>query len=341
MSSRWPLFAVVLAACVPDAAPPDPVEHDEWDDKLAARVIDYNAALRISALRLTGDLPTLDEIESVATAGDPKSVYEAQIHTYIASPKFAKQMFRYWQDTLMVGGDPDLDQAPAFAAKLTVDGGSYQQLFIATQGTCPTINSTTFQVTPANCANGTPTHAGILTNPAVQAHLFSNFAFRRVRWVQETFACTKFPAELALAGKDVGGATPYTGNFLFAHYDAAGQYQTALVVPTPLPMMPPPPAVRLDYLPATEQLAWRYNTTPINDNDLPSLGHEIANDPQVSQCAVARVWNWALGKADIVDGGFRVPAATIQSQVDAFVADGYRLREAIYRVFTSDDFVRF
>ena len=61
MSSRWPLFAVVLAACVPDAAPPDPSPHDEWDDKLAARVIDYNAALRTASLKLVGSLPSIDE----------------------------------------------------------------------------------------------------------------------------------------------------------------------------------------------------------------------------------------------------------------------------------------
>ena len=41
---------------------------DEWDDRLEERELDYNAALRIAALRLTGELPTLVEIKAVADA---------------------------------------------------------------------------------------------------------------------------------------------------------------------------------------------------------------------------------------------------------------------------------
>jgi hypothetical protein len=195
-----------------------------------------------------------------------------------------------------------------------------------------------------------------------------------VRWIQETFVCTHFPAELATTAVDVGGSTPYTGMFpftsiagppagrvnfldtsavvcanchsnlnhiapLFANFDAAGKYQPQIAVPTPLPMNPL--ALRTDYLPAGEMLRWRSGDATINDGDLPALGRAIAADSAVAECAVARVWNWALGKTDIVDSNTRVPTATIQSQIDAFVNDGYRLREAIYRVFTSDDFVRF
>ena len=45
-------------------------ERDEWDERLEEREIDYSAALRIAALRLTGELPTLAEIQSLADAGD-------------------------------------------------------------------------------------------------------------------------------------------------------------------------------------------------------------------------------------------------------------------------------
>ena len=37
----------------------DDVSADEWDQRLNERVLDYSAALRTAALRLTGDLPTL------------------------------------------------------------------------------------------------------------------------------------------------------------------------------------------------------------------------------------------------------------------------------------------
>jgi len=38
---------------------------DEWDQALAERTYDYGAALRIAALRLTGDLPSMTEINAV------------------------------------------------------------------------------------------------------------------------------------------------------------------------------------------------------------------------------------------------------------------------------------
>lgn len=67
----------------------------------------------------------------------------------------------------------------------------------------------------------------------------------------------------------------------------------------------------------------------------------MAADPDVAQCGVARMWNWALGKTDIVDTLQVVPPETIQAQVDAFTQGGYKLKDLIYAVYTSDDFVKF
>ena len=67
----------------------------------------------------------------------------------------------------------------------------------------------------------------------------------------------------------------------------------------------------------------------------------MAADPEIAQCGVARVWNWALGKTDIVDTLQEVPADTIKSQVDAFGANGYKLKDLIFAVYTSDDFTKF
>jgi hypothetical protein len=196
-----------------------------------------------------------------------------------------------------------------------------------------------------------------------------------VRWVQETFACTRFPAEIALAPTDVGGLEPYTGMFpfesiaggrvdftdtrsvicanchsnlnhiapLFARFDFSGEYHEPagidgdeLSVPTTLPGNPP--AKLTDYVPDGEQLGWRHDK-PIDT--MYDLGRAMGGDPEVAQCAIARLWNWALGKGDIVDTMTTVPAATIATQVDAFTTGGYRLRDAIYRVYTSDDFIKF
>jgi Protein of unknown function (DUF1549)/Protein of unknown function (DUF1588) len=373
--TRW--FALVAwlaaaAACIDDV--PDAGPRDEWDAKLDQRVVDYSAALRIASLRLTGELPTLSEIRQVADAPDGaprKAAYEAQIDRYLASPRFARQIFRFWQDTLKLGDDPMLDTAPAFVTKLVVDDRSILDALTSPTGTCTSYDPGTGQFAPANCQNA-PVAVGLLTHPGMNAQFFSNFGFRRVRWVQETFACTAFPAEIAELATSVGGTEPYTGTFpftsiagrasggrvdfrntssvicanchsninhiapLFAHFDRAGTYQTGFAVPTPLPDAPP--AQLGDYLPPGEPLAWRKGV-PVAD--MTALGAAMAADPDVSACVVARLWNWALGKSDIVDSSTRVPVATIEVQVAAFAASGHRVRGALRNIFTSDDFVRF
>lgn len=366
------LFAALLASCASEPGPPGP-PHDEWDDALDDRVVDYGAALRIASLRLTGELPTLAEIDSIANAPDlasQKAAYESTLMRYLQSPKLARQMFRFSQDMLRLGDSPDTDTAPAFLAQLIVTDRSYLDVLTATSGTCPTFDPSTNTFAPGNCTNTTQA-TGLLTHPGMLTANFSNLAFRRVRWVQETFACSRFPAEIAKTATDVNGATPYTGTFpfdsiagtpqgrvnfkdtssvicanchsninhiapLFAHFDAQGIYQAGFAVPVPLPNNPT--VAMSDYLPAGESLAWRFGTTV---TDMPSLGAAMAADPAIAECAVARVWDWALGKPDIVDAGAKVPSATIESQVADFKVGGYRVRDAMYRVFTSDDFIRF
>jgi hypothetical protein len=264
-----------------------------------------------------------------------------------------------------------MDTAPAFAAMLTVQNRSYQELFTAATGSCPTFNEAAGTFAAADCVGAGP-RAGVLTNQGVMKQFYSNFAFRRTKWVQETFDCVKFPIDLTGTPTDVGGATPYTGDYaytsisgtanggrvnfreavavqcahchknlnhiapLFANYDVNGAYQNTISVKTPLPMEPL--AVRLDYLPPEEVTSWRLGQqTP----DLASLGTAIAADPDVQKCAVARTWNWAMGKGDIVDLLVNVPAETIQTQVDAFTQNGFKMKDLIYAVFTSDDFVKF
>lgn len=328
---KW-LAVALLSACASDAVPP-PVPHDEWDDRLADRVVDYHAALRIAALRLTGELPTLAEQERV----DSREAYLDQIHAYLASPKLARQMLAFWTDTMKIEGT-----APAFVAQLVTDDRSFLE------------------------------SVKVFEDSEMNAKLYSNFGFRRVRWVQEIFECSKFPAELAATPIDMGGATPYTGTFpfntiagkatggriefrdtssvvcanchsnlnhiapLFAHYDSNGQWQPDIAVPTPLPDAPV--AQMSDYLVAGEGLAWRYGV-PVTD--MHSLEAAVAADPNTARCAIARMWNWAMGKTDIVDEAQQVPADTIADQVAEFSSDGYRVKNALYRIFTSDDFVRF
>ncbi|HTL34955.1 MAG TPA: hypothetical protein VL326_17620 [Kofleriaceae bacterium] len=343
---------------------------DIWQTQLNARTYNYPAALRTAALRLTGDLPTVAQIEQLANAADPKAVYGQLINAMLTDPRFTRQMLGFWRDTFKMGGAADLDTAPAFAAQLTVNNGSSDQLFLATTGTCPTVANDV--ITSASCTNNPPATAGVLTNPGAMKQFAGNLAFRRVRWVQEVFDCTAFPAEVgtpkpvgannapytapwdfaSIAGTDNGGRVNFhdtsavvcanchaTMNHLaplFANFDANGLYTTAIAVT--LPTDGRPLATRADWLPAGETTAWRYNKPATT---LTQLGQAMAADPQVGTCTVARVWNFALGKGDIVQTLSIVPADVIQTQLAAFDASGHKLRDLFYTVFTSDDFTKY
>jgi hypothetical protein len=373
--------ALAVPACSSDSSSGDdmqgddaPGPEDEWDKELAKREYDYNAALRIASLRLTGDLPSMDEINQVATAPDlpsKKVAYEALVTDMMNRPTFARQMFFFWRDTFKMGETAEMDFAPAYAAQVSVENLDYRNLMTATTGTCPTVDITTGAFTTGECAANGPI-AGVLTDKGAMRHYFGNFAFRRVKWIEETFDCLKFPVEMEGTPQDVGGPSQYTGawpfasiagtnnggrvNFLdvssvicanchqtlnhiaplFAQYDAMGAYQAAIAVPTPLDGAP---MARLtDYLPAGETTAWRYNVPAA---DLPGLGAAMAADTDIAKCGVARMWNWAMGKQDIVDTLSEVPVETIQTQMDNFIASGYKMKDLIFAVYTADDFVKF
>ncbi len=319
---------------------------DEWAERLNQRTYNYPAALRTAALRLTGELPTVTQIRQLAAAPDAKSVYEGMITAMLTDARFARQALAFWRDTFKMGGTTELDVAPTFATQLTVDNGSSDQLFLST--------------------------SGVLTNPGVMKQFAGNLAFRRTRWVQETFDCTAFPSEVqapqpvgtnnaaytapwpftSIAGTDNGGRIDFhdtsavvcanchaTMNHiapLFANFDANGVLQTAISVQ--LPTDGRPTAARTDWLPAGEPTAWRYN---VPAPTLAALGQVMAADPRVATCTVARVWNFALGKGDIVQTLSVVPPDVISTQVAAFGANGHKLRDLFYSVFTSDDFTRY
>src|SRR5437870_1200518 len=78
---------------------------DQWDQKLGERQIDYSAALRIAALRLTGELPKLVEVKAVGDAPDTqkKDVYQSLVRGYLDDPRFSRQMFAWWKDELKMG----------------------------------------------------------------------------------------------------------------------------------------------------------------------------------------------------------------------------------------------
>ena len=185
------------------------------------------------------------------------------------------------------------------------------------------------------------------------SQFYSNMAFRRVRWLQETFVCTKFPAEYSATPVAMGNGqyvspwsfTSITGgtdptvapvNFqdtssvvcanchttmnhiapLFAQFDAQGVFQTSIQVKTPVLMTPT--SKLTDWLPSTEVTSWRMGK-PVAD--ITALGAAMAADSDVTSCFVARAWNWAmLTKTDIVDDAAVVPDSDeINTIVTTFV----------------------
>ena len=346
-----------------DAAPIDP------------RVVDYGEALRTATLKLVGDLPTLAEVQGLVTAPDMRAYYEARIDALLADPRFARTQIEWWKGTFKTGastapadGAPDFDAAATFAAFVTVTGRPYTELFTATAGTCPTFERGAF--VPHDCPGGRAS-VGVLSDPGLMAQYYGNLAFRRVRFVQETFACSAFPAEFAAQPKviDTGvytspwpfesiaghvtSASPSvdfqatsgrvcanchsTMNHvapLFAYFDRTGRPSSDIAVPRP-----GTDAVKLtDWLPAGEPFAWR---SGVPAHDLDELGRQLAKDPDVARCAVARVWSFAWSRGDIVDDQASVSGDAVAALTADFQQSGYDLRRVLRRVLTADDFVRF
>ena len=367
----------------PSPSATDPTQTPAPESKPAVTMqTSYTEALRTASLKLIGDLPALADIKAISTAGPEavqKAAYEAIIDRYLADPRFATTQIDWWRNTLKTGADPDavvdpkkptppsFDTAATFAAEVVVEGRSYADLLTATSNTCPTFASGKF--TPASCTNGAAT-AGVLTDPGLMAQFTSNMAFRRVRFVQETFACSKFPAEVVQPGTPMGGGTytsPWDFNSiaggpgsnidfhdtsaaicanchtsinhlapLFGNFDEAGKMTASIQVSTPI--TPAATTVFADWLPAGQQTAWR-NGVPAAD--LPALGAAMAKDPEVARCAVTRIWNWAFSRGDVVNDGAAMPAGVIESLQSSFVANQMKVQPLIRSVFTSDDFTRF
>lgn len=352
---------------------------DGGGSALDSRVLDYGEALRTASLKLVGDLPTIDQIHAIedATAAQQPTVYSGYIDSMLADGRFASQMIQYFRDTFKTGdpgvakqkGAPDFDTAATFAAMVVVQGQPFTNILTAASGTCPTFANGTF--TAANCTNNAPT-AGVLTDPGIQAQYFAHMAFRRTRFIQETFVCSPFPAEYSTAPHPMGQSLytspwPFSSiaggpgapiNFqdtsavicanchttlnhiapLFAYFDQNGQY-VAGQIQVQTPVVPPVTSQLSDWLPTGQQtFAWR-DGTPVTD--IPSLAKAIAADPSVATCAVNRVWDWALNRGDIVGDLATVPTDVTQTYVQDFVKNGMNLRQIIREIFTSDDFVRF
>src|SRR4029079_7540717 len=118
---------------------------------------------------------------------------------------------KWWRDIMRMGGAADGDApsrntAPNLAARITVEGKPFSELLTSPSNNCPEYDADARAFVDGECNSGAPVEAGVLTNPGVHYQFFGHMAFRRVRWVQETFVCTKFPAESSATPTSKNGA---------------------------------------------------------------------------------------------------------------------------------------
>jgi hypothetical protein len=352
-------------------------------DKLAVTDtnVDYMLALRSAALKLTGNLPKLSEIQELQNSTNQPQTYAARIDEYIGRPSFAAMQVSFWRNTFHMGAQettgsplPMMDNAPFYAASLVVSGQPFTNVVTATSGTCPTFNATTGAFTAANCPAPNPV-VGVLGDQGVQAQFFSSMAFRRARWVQETFMCGRLPAEqngpvIKYPGGTYNSPWPWnsiTGHEsmpspkidfqdntalicanchstlnhlapLFGKFNANGMFVagTAFQVVTPVPGNPA--TVMGDWLPAAEVTSWRYMKPTA---DLPSLGAAIAADPGFPRCVASRVWNWAMSRGDVVNDGTVLTDDLVNPMALSLAADNFNVKNLVRRVYTDPNFVRY
>jgi hypothetical protein len=347
---------------------------------LDSRTADYGAALRIATEKLALRLPTLAEIKAIEGAADKKAAYAQQIDALLAGKDFAASQVKFWRDTFKTGGNgqapamgqPNLDSAVYFASSVVVAGKPFTDLFTATAGTCPTFDAAAGTFAAANCGGAQAT-AGVLSDPGLMKQYYANMAFRRARFVQETFVCSKFPAEAGEKSVKMGAgyySSPWDVNSisgklnkpdarvdfhdasavvcagchttlnhqapLFMYFNEQGVYNAAQVgVVVPLPGNPR--ATLVDFLPAGEAPAWRFGKAAA---DLPAFGAAMAQDPTVQRCAVTRAWNYAFSRGNVVDDISPVPA-TVSDPLLAKFKNGFNYKNLLRDVFVSDDFTKF
>jgi len=87
--------------------------------------------------------------------------------------------------------------------------------------------------------------------------------------------------------------------------------------------------------------------------NLSELGQQMAKDDEVIECTVKRVWNYAMGRADITEIGGRswvslpdrkdksAELLTMSKLITQFKSNGYNLKKVLRAVLLSDDFTRF
>jgi hypothetical protein len=204
---------------------------DYYQQRLNNRVADYGLALRMASLKVRGNVPSLAEIRELNKATDKPAKYRELIRrfldakvkdaqgTLVADTRVHRTVRAFWMNTFKMGtpvnpalGSVSQDSVANLATEVALsDVRPFTDLFTSDSGQCTSMNSGTGEFTTSTCmcsdgnvasgasvscyATGEAPAAGIVGNPGFMAMHYSGMAFRRVRMVQELFACRPMPAE--------------------------------------------------------------------------------------------------------------------------------------------------
>jgi hypothetical protein len=156
---------------------------------------------------------------------------------------------------------------------------------------------------------------------------------------------------------------------LFAQFDSKGMWQNLNAqgeYSVFVPVEGSPRAKMKDWLciggancPPGVTTAWK-KTMKVNGVEqaapaanLSEMGQMMAQDDEVIECAVERVWNYAMGRSDITEIGGRswvslpdrkdpnAGLVTLSKLVNEFKSNNYNLKKVLRATLVSDDFVRF
>ena len=154
-----------------------------------------------------------------------KAAYEALRRSgYMDTPDVRAADVPFWQDTLQDGRRPPSSTPRRRSPRSSsVENRPYIDLFTATSGTCPTFDRRRGTFTAGGVREQRRRRPACSPTPACMTHFFGNLAFRRVRWVQETFAARSSRPRSRRRRRDVGGASPYTGVWPFDQHRRHGE----------------------------------------------------------------------------------------------------------------------
>jgi hypothetical protein len=122
---------------------------------------------------------------------------------------------------------------------------------------------------------------------------------------------------------------------LWANFDNTGTFQSTIQVHTPIVNLPI--SQLTDWLPPGQGTAWKFNMPAAS---LAALGTVMAADPEVQACTVARMWNYAMSRGDIVETGNTVAASVTAPLVTQLLANNNSILTVLRGIFKSDDFVK-